>query len=96
MSSTSQPTQATAILRRSPRLAERQEAVTATTTASATPFTEPALVEHYTCYVCHILQINGYTELCDEPHDGLEEGDCICRALPDPSYNFLCAACMNL
>lgn len=64
----------------------------ATTTAVAT---EPAQVEQYTCYVCHILEINGYTELCDEPHDGLEEGDCICEALPDPSYNFLCAVCMN-
>ncbi len=57
--------------------------------------TEPQPVQTYTCYVCYILESNGYTELCDEPHDGLTEGDCICQALPDPSYNFLCAACMN-
>lgn len=95
MSSTSEPTQATTTLRRSPRIAEKQgTSATATTTTAAVA--EPALVSNYTCYVCHILQINDYTELCDEPHDGLDEGDCICSALPDPSYNYLCAACMNL
>ncbi len=96
MSSTSEPTQATTTLRRSPRIAERQGTAAATTTTTTTAVAEPALVSNYTCYVCHILQINGYTELCDEPHDGLDEGDCICSALPDPSYNYLCAACMNL
>jgi hypothetical protein len=67
----------------------------ASTTETQTTAAEPQPVETYTCYVCHILKINGYTELCDEPHDGLTEEDCICEALPDLSYNFLCAACLN-